>query len=190
MGKPRHALPVKLFVGLLSGDEDLLRRARQQLTKRFGPVDLESEIWPFDQTEYYTPEMGPGLKRWFLTFERPINPQGLPEIKLETNALENDIAEQCLRIEGGRPVNIDPGYVDLGKLVLATTKDRSHRIYLGHGIYAEVTLHFMNGAWQDWPWTYPDYRQAACHDFFLRVRERLRGQRRGDNGPSAAEEQA
>jgi hypothetical protein len=172
MARPRPAKPVKLFAGLLSGDVDLLRRARQLLTRRWGPIDLASDFWPFDQTDYYTPEMGPGLQRWFLSFENLVPPDHLAEIKLETNALEQRLAEDCLLADIPRPVNIDPGYVDLTKLVLATTKDRGHRIYLGHGIYAEVTLQYAHGTWQTLPWTYPDYTRPEYHAFFTRIRER------------------
>ena len=174
MGRPRRPRPVKLIVGLLAGDPDLLRRARQLLTQPYGGVDLESEVWPFDQTEYYTEEMGPGLKRQFLSFERLIRADDIAEIKLRANALEERIAEDCALSGCSRPVNIDPGYIDLARLVLATTKDRSHRIYVGSGIYAEVTLQYTRGAWQVLPWTYPDYRGAEYHAFFDRVRERLR----------------
>ena len=177
MARPRNARPVKLFAGLLGSDPDLLRRARQLLQKRFGPVDFESEIWPFDQTDYYEEEMGPDLKRWFITFEDLVPPDSLPQIKHESNALEQEIADQCLLPDISRPVNIDPGYVDLSKLVLGTTKDSGHRIYLGHGIYAEVTLRYNHGAWQTLPWTYPDYTLAPCHEFFTRVRAHLRTQR-------------
>lgn len=188
MAKPRLAKPVKLFMGLLSGDPDLLRRARQLLGRRWGTVDLESECWDFDQTDYYREEMGPNLQRWFLSFGQLIYPDRLAEIKLETNALEQQLADDCLLPEAARPVNIDPGYLDLTKLVLATTKDRGHRIYLGHGIYAEVTLQYAHSAWQTLPWTYPDYTRAAYHAFFTRVRERYREQqhaseRPGDDSP-------
>jgi hypothetical protein len=178
MARPRAPQPVKLICGLLSGDVDLLRRARQLLIRRFGPLDFESELWPFDQTDYYEHEMGPDLKRLFLSFVHTTRPDTLAETKRETNAIEDQIAEQCLGLDIPRPVNLDPGYVDLGKLVLATTKDRSHRLYIGQRIYAEVTLHFMEGRWQTWPWTYPDYRRPEYHEFFMRVRERLREQRR------------
>lgn len=178
MARPRAAKPVKLFAGLLSGDPDLLRRARQLLTRRFGPVDLESDLWPFDQTDYYEAEMGPDLQRCFLSFETLIAPDHLAEIKLGTNAVEQEIAEACLLPDIPRPVNIDPGYIELTKLVLATTKDRGHRIYLGHRIYAEVTLQYTAGAWQPLPWTYPDYTRPEYHAFFVKVRERLRAGRR------------
>lgn len=178
MARPRAPQPVKLLCGLLSGDVDLLRRARQLLVRRLGPTDLESDVWPFSQTDFYEEEMGSDLKRQFLSFAEPVPPEALVGIKHETNTIEAEIAEQCAGLEIARPVNLDPGYVDLGKLVLATTKDRSHRIYVGQRMYAEVTLHFMNGGWQAWPWTYPDYLRAEYHEFFLRMRERLRAQRR------------
>ena len=177
MGRPRPAPPVKLICGLLSGDVDLLRRARQLLVRRFGPHDLESAIWPFDHTDYYAEEMGPGLQRQFISFERLIRPDLLAEIKHDTNALEEELSRQCMALGILRPVNLDPGYVDLSKLVLATTKDRSHRIYVGQRIFAEVTLHFVAGRWQTWPWTYPDYQRPEYHAFFTQVRERLRQQR-------------
>jgi len=178
MGTLRPHPSVKLFCGLIGSDEDLLRRARQLLVKTLGPVDLASDLWPFDQTDYYAAEMGPDLKRQFLSFERRIRSDMLAQIKRETNEIEVKIAEECLLEGVSRPVNIDPGYLDLGKLVLATTKDRSHRIYIGGRIFAEVTLHFCEGCWQAWPWTYPDYKRAEYHAFFMQVRERLKEQRR------------
>lgn len=178
MAKPRRPQPVKLFCGLLSGDVDLLKRARQILARRVGPIDLESEILAFEQTDYYEDEMGPDLKRLFVSFDAVRNPDVLAEVKHETNAIEDQIAEQCLGLDLPRPVNLDPGYVDLGKLVLATTKDRSHRIYIGQHMYAEVTLHYMNRGWRTWPWTYPDYQRADYHEFFTQLRERLVAQRR------------
>jgi len=183
MARPRLAQPVKLICGLLGGDVDLLRRARQLLVRRFGPVDLESDLWPFDQTDYYEAEMGPDLKRLFLAFEQLIRPDLLAGTKDETNQIEQRIAADCAALEIPRPVNLDPGYIDLGKLVLATTKDRSHRLYLGQGIYAEVTLHFVDKRWQVWPWTYPDYHRPEYHAFFHRARDRLREQRRQPAGP-------
>lgn len=189
MGKPRAPEPVQLICGLIGGDVDLLRRARHLLVRRYGPTELESEVWPFDQTDYYREEMGTDLKRWFLSFERPIPPESILDIKLETNAMEAQLADDCAALGIARPVNLDPGYVDLGKLVLATTKDRSHRVYLGRGIFAECTLHFVHDQWQTWPWTFPDYREPRYHAFFARVRERLLARRRRtQRQPFGAEE--
>lgn len=186
MARPRAPLPVKLFCGLLSGDLDLLQRARQLLSRRFGPIDLESDVWPFVQTDYYQGEMGSGLRRQFVSFERTTHPDALPGTKHDTNAIEQEIAAQCAGLEIPRPVNLDPGYLDLAKLVLATTKDHSHRLYIGQSMYAEVTLRFVDGRWETWPWTYPDYRQQQYHEFFMRVRDRFREQRR--HAPSGSSE--
>jgi hypothetical protein len=177
MARPRAALPVKLFVGLLGADMDLLKRTRQLLRRRYGDTDLESDVRPFDYTDYYESEMGPDLQRWFLAFETLIAPERLVEIKHETNALEAELAEQLLDPLISRPVNIDPGYLELGKLVLATTKDASHRLYLGRGIHAEVTLQYRSQGWHALPWTYPDYAAADFHPYFDQVRERLKQQR-------------
>ena len=178
MARPRPTQPVKLICGLLSGDPDLLRRAKQLLRQTLGPIDLESAIWPFFQTDYYAEEMGPDLKRQFVSFDRPINPEEAANIKHETNALEERIAEDCAGLDVPRPVNLDPGYIDLGKLVLMTTKDNAHRVYIGQHMYAEVTLRYGAGTWHVWPWTYADYHQEHYHAFFTQVRERLREQRR------------
>jgi len=189
MATARTARPVKLFVGLLGSDPDLLRRARQHLVRRFGPTDHESPQWPFTHTAYYADEMGPDLLRWFLSLERLVRPHALAEIKSDTNQLEQSIAEEALAVTP-RPVNLDPGYLDLGKVVLATTKDRSHRIYLGLGIYAEVTLHYADGAWRAWPWTYPDYQSDEYRGFFAEVRTRYREQRQAEADGPAREDRA
>ena len=173
MGKPRHPLPVQLFCGILSRDPDLLRRAGQLLTRSFGPIACESEIWPFTQTTYYDVEMGTGLLRQFIGFENVIRPDALPSIKLQTNKIERQMAEECALLDMVRPVNLDPGYLDPARLVLATTKDRSHRLYLGDGIYGEVTLQWRKDAWQPQEWTYPDYREPHYHLWFSTIRKRI-----------------
>jgi len=190
MARARTAQPVKLIAGLLSGDEDLLRRAQGLLARRFGEIQLESETWPFDETDYYQAEMGPHLKRRFVSFAGTIRPDLLAEVKRETNALEARITEECNDPEIARPVNIDPGYLDLGKLVLATTKDRSHRVYIGLGIFAEVTLHYQGGGWQAWPWTYSDYQRPEYHAFFQRVRESLHAERAGAGDEARAADES
>lgn len=173
MGRIRAPRPVKLFVGMLSSDQDLMRRCAQLLARRYGPLDVASDVWPFTFTDYYDAEMGPALLRQFISFEPLIAADTLAEIKRETNLLEQRMTDECLAEPEHRPVNLDPGYMDPGKLVLATTKDRSHRIYLGGGIFAEVTLHYVNNAWRTWPWTYPDYQSAEYQGYFDALRQRL-----------------
>jgi len=177
MGAIVETGPVKLFVGMLAGDPARFTEAETLLVERYGAVDLSSEVLPFEYTEYYRAEMGEGLVRKFLSFERLIRPDELIDIKRTTNGMEEDFAR---RLAGGpaRPVNLDPGYLALSKVVLATTKDYSHRVYLGKGIHAEVTLHFQRGRYEPWEWTYPDYRTEEYGRFFLGMRERLREQLR------------
>jgi len=169
MAEPRRSPAVKLFVGMLSAHADLLEMARVMLEDEHGPVDAVSDLIDFDFTRYYEPEMGSGLKRQFLSFGRLVAADCLARIKLRTNEMEKEIARR--HPVPARPVNLDPGYLTLSKVVLATTKDHAHRIYLADGIYAEVTLSWRDRAWRPWPWTYPDYATGAYAGFFSRVRE-------------------
>jgi len=115
--------------------------------------------------------MGAGIKRQFVSFTRLILTEQLPAIKLLTNEIEQDLA-----LNGKRRVNIDPGYLNLAKVVLATTKDYSHRLYLGQGIYGEVTLTYAKGKFNPFPWTYPDYQTQAYRQFFEEIREIYKNQ--------------
>ena len=142
------------------------------MSERFGSMARASEVMPFHFTGYYEPQMGADLLRKFLAFERPVDAAELAEIKLWMNALEERFAAEP-GFAVARPINLDPGYVAPSKLVLATTKDHAHRIYLGHGIHAEVTLTFLKGAFEPMPWTYPDYRTEAYRRFFEQVRADL-----------------
>ena len=174
MGTARKPAPVKLIASLLTGDPGLLPGVKAALTHAFGPIDLESETLPFDHTDYYAVEFGPALQRQIVTFERLISPEDLPAVKRQTNELEQSFGE-----EGRRRVNIDPGYVSLSKLVLATTKDHAHRLYLGQGIYGEVTLAYQQGRFRPWPWTYSDYASDRYCALFVEIRKRYKTQIRG-----------
>jgi hypothetical protein len=178
MGRAKPAPKAKLFCGLLASDLDLMTEAIRRLRKHFGPTDLESEVWPFEQTDYYAPEMGDDIRRRFVFFEELIAVGRLAEIKRLSNDLERRVCEDTLNPPDRRPVNIDPGYMTLSKLVLATTKDYAHRIYLDRGIYGEVTLQYANGGWQAYPWTYPDYAAGTYSTCFEAARETLKEQLR------------
>ncbi len=187
MGTIRSARPVNLICGLISNDPDLMARAIRMLSEYSGPTDETSQLWPFDSTEYYELEMGENLQRQFVSFERLIDPAELASLKILTNQLERRICYECGVPAEQRRVNLDPGYLSLSKLVLATTKDYSHRIYLRDGIYAESTLHYENGGWVAWPWTYPDFADSRYHAFFDSVRERFKqklSSRGGEPAPS------
>jgi len=161
--------PVKLICGIIAVSEEALSAAIDELKRGYGQVDLESEIIPFDFTDYYEEEMGKNLLRKFVSFVKLIDAGALADIKINTNELEGKIARD-LAAGGKRPVNLDPGYVTQSKLVLATAKDFSHRIYLREGIYAEVTLVFRKGGFTHFDWTFPDYRTERYKRFFEEVR--------------------
>lgn len=177
MGDICSPKPVKLFAGLLASSESLLAEVRTRLEREFGPVDLISPVWPFTATDYYRDELGDTVSRQFVFFENLVDPVRLPDIKIRTNQIEQDIGVGHHRPAGQRPVNIDPGYITLSKLVLATTKDYSHRLYLRDGIYAEVTLRYHARRWERLPWTYADYAAETYHEFFETARSRLKQQR-------------
>jgi len=166
MGKIAPDKPVKLIVGFIFKDQQAFNKAKLALTKSFGKVDFESRPIPFTFTDYYREEFGDGLLKVFISFNKLILPQQIVEIKTLTNNIERK-----LTLSGRRLVNIDPGYLDLAKLVLASTKDYIHRIYLDKGIYAETTLFYQGKSFQSWQWTYPDFRTREYIEIFNQIRE-------------------
>jgi hypothetical protein len=162
----RGPLPAKLFIGMLSGDTSLLYGMKAELEAIFGPCDMESPVWQWEHTDYYKREMGGGLKRYFVFFSGLINRGDIVRIKLRTMELERD----HLNDRGGRRINLDPGYLDTARVVLVSTKDYSHRIYLGDGIYGEVTLIYSKGAFRPLPYTYPDFRTEEYRELFRQAR--------------------
>ena len=168
MGEEKSPCKVKLFFGLLFPDEEILARTEKRIVNDYGDIDLLSPIIPFDKTTYYENEMGQSLLRRFISIVNLIDPAELPTVKIQTNLLEKLFA----RPEGSRQVNIDPGYLTFSKVILATTKDYTHRLYLGRKIYGEVTLHYKGGekSFCPWEWTYPDYREPMAINFFNELR--------------------
>jgi hypothetical protein len=180
MGSVRPFNPVKLFVGVLVSDPKFVTEVESRLVAEYGPVDYRSPLIPFDFTDYYANEMGDIIDRAFYSFERLIEADRLAAIKHRTNQMEAELAPllepRPQRIP--RPVNLDPGYIEHAKVILASTKNFYHRIYLGGGIFAEVTMHFKNNTYQFFPWTYPDYKSKDYQDFFLKIRQIYRSQLR------------
>jgi hypothetical protein len=162
-----------LLLAAFSRHDAALEWARRRAVETWGPAALESPAFDFAETAYYEATMGPGLRKRFWTFVRPFDPAELPEIKLLTNGWEAEYAAASAHQEP-RPLNLDPGYVTLAKLVLASTKDFAHRIYLGRGIFAEVTLFYKHGRWRHHEYTFADYRREDYQRFFSACRERLR----------------
>lgn len=177
MGTITEPKPVLLLLGAFSRHDAALDWARQTAEANWGPIALTSEVFSFDDTTYYEKTMGAGLKKVFFAFEQLIDAPQLIDIKLRTNDFEEQYRSESDHAEA-RPLNLDPGYVTEAKLVLATTKDRDHRLYLDRGIFAEVTVHFCRGVWVTHPWTYPDYQSAGYHGFLTQCRDYLRGRYR------------
>ena len=172
MWKLKGPKPVKLIIGILAADHQSLHEAVEAVISKFGRTDFTSNVWPFDKTDYYQEQTGPHILRQFVSIEKLIDPGKLAGIKCKTNKLEQKLAKS-LGLPLPRPVNLDPGVIEPSKLILATTKNYSHRIYIGKKMYAEVTLIFDKGQWRPLDHTYPDYRQKCYFDFFHKVRSRL-----------------
>ncbi|MBW1720576.1 MAG: DUF4416 family protein [Deltaproteobacteria bacterium] len=179
MSRPKEPERVKLIASLFSPQRDLLEQVLGDLRGLFGPEDWKSPDLYFDRTRYYEREMGWPLHRLFVSFERLVSPDSLVETKLWTNTLESRYLEGTRR-----RVNIDPGHLSLERLVLATGKNYTHRIYLSKGIYADLTLVFKRGSFRPLEWTYRDYAEPRIISYFNAVRERYKRQLRGidENG--------
>lgn len=172
MGEIHEPASVLLLIAVSSRYDEALVWGRERMVAACGPVVLVSEPFDFTETAYYEPTMGTGLKKQFFAFERLIDPGELAGIKRMTNAWEAEYAALGRHAET-RPVNLDPGYITPAKLVLASTKDHAHRLYMSGGIYAEITLTFRQRRWQAMEWTYPDYQRDDYQRFLTRCREWL-----------------
>lgn len=161
-----------LMMGVLSV-KGLPLLLKQRLEREFGPIAIITESIDFSFTDYYVPEMGDGIERFFLAFERLVSPDDLARIKTLTNEIEDEWAE-----DGNRKINLDPGLISESNLILATTKNRSHRIPIGLSLYGEVTLIYHKKGWQSFPWSYADYKSegiqkhmTAFRAFYLQRRK-------------------
>jgi hypothetical protein len=172
---PQSVLPI---VAAFSRHDAALDWGLAQCEAHFGPAALVSPRFDFVATNYYEPTMGQGIRKCFWAFERLMDPAALADLKLLSNDWEAEYARTHRHGEP-RPLNLDPGYITLAKLVLASTKDHTHRIYLSRGIFAEITLFYRRHRWEHHDWTFPDYRRDDYQQFFTECREyyhrRLKG---------------
>ena len=171
MGEIHEPIPVKPICAILYAPSLNPAEIKEKLISMLGSIERESGIFPFDYTTYYEKEMGADLQKQYMSFEKLMHPGKLPDLKLGTNAIESEWSR-----DGKRSVNLDPGYITAAKLVLASTKDFAHRVYLGDSIYGDVQLRFTRGAFQVAEWTYPDYQSEMALQFFTAVRERFNEQ--------------
>lgn len=166
MGALEKQKSVKLFCSIIYRDALRAENALKEMIKLFGEVEKLELSVSFDYTDYYHDEMGEPLKRKIVCFKDLVSKESIPQIKHESNRIEDNFKE-----EERRTVNIDPGYITEAKVVLLTTKDYTHRIYIGKKIFAESTLFYRGGSFAPWPWTYPDYASQELREYFNKVRE-------------------
>ena len=165
MAKITEIPKVKLFCAVIYQSHEKLSLALQKLTETYGEIDFIGKDFNFDKTDYYTPEMGDGLKRKLISFKNCIEPDDISDIKIFTNDLEIALSEN-----NKRTVNIDPGYLDYMKVILASAKYGPHKIYLKNGIYADLTLIYSKGIFSDFQWTFPDFKTDLYRKELLEMR--------------------
>ncbi len=165
----------KLIIGVIYHDKEVLDEALLILIDEFGEIDLVSEEFSFsgEFSTYYDDELGgEGLRRIY-SFKNTVAPDGQADIKIRTNEIE-----AAFSVDGKRKINLDPGFINHGRLMLATTKETGFRVPLKDGIYTELTLFYARGAWQKFPWTYRDYQSERVQRFITEVREIYLSERR------------
>lgn len=171
MNRFKESEPALLFVGMLSSDPAVLNHVQQTLEREFGDALLVSPSSEWDYSSYYQDELGRPLLRQFVFFKNVIDPETLADIKVKTNEIEDSFS-----VNGKRQINLDPGYLTLAKIVLASTKNYAHRIYLRKGIYGEITLFYQDGIFKPHIFTYRDYQEKNCIDLFMSARELFKKQ--------------
>ena len=165
--------PVIRMCAIITRFDEARQWAIDRIEKSWGVIHRQSPAIPFEAGRFYAETMGSGLSKVIVEVEQFADPAGLADWKLETNRWEAEYAE--LTNHGvERPLNLDAGYLSQAKLVLATTKDRDHRIYLRDGMFAEVTLNYVAKAWIHHRWSYPSYRTDEIAAFAMQCRQRLR----------------
>jgi len=168
MGHYTHPAKVRLIIGFLGKNQAIIEKARKILCQHYGKEEEVMSCIPFIWTNYYGKELGGKPLRCFASYEKLLNREKIVEIKRNTNEIEDFLKEKGLR-----PVNLDPGYLTLGQLFLASTKDQRQRVYLGRGIFLEPSLFFKNGKFHPFQWTYRDYRSKKYLEYFIRARSKL-----------------
>jgi len=171
LSKPQSPPPGKLVFGLIYRESTSARGCWEELELLGGAWDYISAVTAFGFTGYYEKEMGTSLFRRWGCSRRLVPQDQLATIKLKTNELETR-----WEVEGQRQVNVDPGILSAERLVLATGKNYIHRIYLGSGVYGDLTLIYSKGSYRPLPWTYPDYQVPETIAMFNILRKRYQMQ--------------
>jgi hypothetical protein len=173
MAEPVIPQKAKLFIGIIFSSEEAMLKAKKRLIRKFGKTDSETSYIPFSHTSYYK-GLGSNLYKVFFSFEKLAARDRLADIKLYTNRIEKNLS-----VKGKRIINIDPGYLTLSNVFLASCKEFFHRAYLGKGIYIENEYQYVNKEYVFWEWTYPDYKKIEYLAFFYELRKIYHGQIKG-----------
>lgn len=179
MSRRVEPAPVLRLCSCLTAEPDLLPRVEAELTRAFGEVALESPAFSFDTSDYYREEMGEKLHRYWFCFRVLCAPDRLADSRLETGRIEDGLA-----VGGKRRVNLDPGYLDLGKLVLASLKEAPDKTYVGRGVWAHTCLRFRDGRFTAPEHSFPDFRDGRFDAFMLEARKLYKSLIRGHSGPA------
>jgi hypothetical protein len=173
----------KLIVGVIYNDMDVYDKALKMLTDAFGEIDGESERFSFSEefSNYYDNELGGEGLRVIFSFKEHVDASKQAEIKEMTNEMERILSE-----DGNRKINLDPGFINHGRLMLATTKSAGFRIPLKNGIYTELTLFWAKGEWHKLPWSYRDYQSEKVQKFITEVRKRYLAERKNTKNTEKA----
>lgn len=166
----------KLIVGVIYNDAEIYDRALAMLKEAFGEIDGESERFSFSKefSDYYDDELGGEGQRVIFSFRDTVDPSRQAEIKKATNEMERILSDT----NGNRLINLDPGFINPGRLMLATTKKAGFRIPLEDGIYTELTLFWAKGEWHKLPWSYRDYQSEKVQKFLTETRKRYLDERK------------
>ncbi len=160
-----------MIFGVMYIDNDVLKRAQEEISRLFGDIDAKSENYDMDEvTKYYREEMGDDITKFLLAVNNEPIPGSLPDIKTKAMELE----ERFSRKEKGkkrRRINLDPGFLTPSSFVLSTSKNYAHRIHIGKKVFAELTLMYKGNEFISLPWTYPDYETDPVQKFLKKQRQ-------------------
>lgn len=166
MAEVKPPLPVKFFIASLYSSAECLQKAISLIEKEWGEIEFQSADYPFNVTDYYAPEMGSNINRKLLVFRELYSPVILVDMKLRCNAIEHEIA-----VDNKRLANLDAGYLDHNKIVLASAKDAGQKVYLDKGIYADLAGRYKAGKYQPFEWSFPDFRDGRYDVDLVAVRK-------------------
>jgi hypothetical protein len=158
--------PVKYIVALLYRDETVFKHTLDILSKNFSPPDYISASFPFTNSDYYQAEMGDNLQRKIISLEKLATPGNLVPAKQTTRKIE-----ESLSVKSRRKINLDIGYMDLFKVVLASYKERGNKVYLSDNIWSDFVLYFEKGEYKAFPWSFPDFGSGKYNYDLIRIRD-------------------